>query len=357
LQRASVVKSEKVGDIMRAFILMESASFLVCRLLRPVSIAKLLSLCALAFSSLTWAQSQDTYPNQAIRLIVAFSPGTSSDALARMLSQGLAQELGQPVVVENRPGAGGIVGTEFVASSAPDGYTLTLATTSTMMTSPMLNSNAKYSAEKNFSGVIGLAKSHFIIATRNDPTYPQTLQELVQRLKKGNGSYASSGVATVIHLTASLFIDAAGVTATHVPYPGSGQALTDVAAGHVLFSSETNAATIPLAKSGKIKALAVTSAQRSPAIPEVPTVRESGYPDFVVSSWFGLMAPKGTPAPVLQKLANATRKVMSTPKMIESLQSLAFDPLDLSLGDFDQFIAKEAPFWADTLKRANLKAE
>lgn len=297
------------------------------------------------------------FPQQPLHLVVAFAPGTGSDALSRLLAQSMEISLGQNVIVENRPGGGGILGTDYVARSAPDGYTLTTGTTSTLLTNPLLNPNARYRVEKDFRAVSGLARSAFVIVTANTPQAPKTLPELAARLKAGNTSYASSGMGTIVHLTGERFVRAVGAKSTHIPYKGSAQSLSDVAAGVTLFSAETTAAALPLIRGGKLRALAVTSDNRTSELPDVPTVIEGGYPGFTSYSWFTLMAPAGTPNDVVAKINTAAQTALATPKMLHQLQTLGFEPMQLGPEQTSAFISKESRFWTEFLKKADIHLE
>lgn len=318
-----------------------------------------LAASALALTStFGFAHAAEGFPDRPVKIVVAFAPGTGSDALARFLASGMQTVIpGSSFIVDNRAGGGGIVGTDSVAKSAPDGYTLTLGTTSTLVTNPLLNRNAKYSVDKNFEPIAGLARAAFVIVTANRPESPKTVAELVRELKSKESVYASSGAGTITHLASELFIREAGVKATHVPYKGSGQALTDVAAGHVLFASDTLAAALPLIRGGRLRALAVTSAERVASLPEVPTVKESGYPNAKIHAWWGLLAPAGTPPAVTKKLSDAALNAMATPEMREKLKALELEPMGLGPAPFASFIQQEAPFWSDFIRRANIRIE
>jgi len=328
----------------------------LCTLLGTVLALALVSPAALSANAADTSAALD-FPNQPVKLVVAFAPGTGSDALSRMLAEAMAGPLGQAIVVENRPGGGGIVGTDHVARSAPDGYTMTMGTTSTLITNPYLNPAARYTVQKDFKPVTGLARTNFVIVTANTPEAPKTLSGLVDRLKAGNANYASSGMGTIVHLTGERFVRAAGAKATHIPYKGSAQSVSDVAAGVTLFTAETMAAALPLVRGGKLRALAVTSAERTQALPNVPTVIESGYPDFAVYSWFGLMVPAGTPDAIVQKLDEAARTAMKSPAMARRLETLGFESLATPSAEFAAFIEQEIPAWTNFLKSAGIKLE
>jgi tripartite-type tricarboxylate transporter receptor subunit TctC len=312
------------------------------------------SLLAAAFATLlTCAPAvAQTFPDKPVKIVVAFAPGTGSDVLARLVANGMTPILGQSVIVDNRPGGGGIVGTESVARSAADGYTVTLGTTSTLVTNPALNPNVKYSVERDFAPVAGLGKAWYVLVTANTPEAPKTLAELVTRLKAQPGTFGSAGQGTITHLASEMFLHHLGIAnATHVPYKGSSQALTDVTGGQVLFASDTLAAALPLIRGGKLRALMVTAPERVATLPDVPTSKELGYPDLRAHAWLVLMAPAGTPQPVVARLSDAAIKAMKAPEMQDKLKAQELEPLILG-----EFIRSEAPYWNDFIKRTGMKA-
>lgn len=313
---------------------------------------------ALALGSGSAAKAQADFPSHPIRLVVPFSTGTGSDTLARIVSVGMGSALGQPVVVENRGGAGGISGTDHVARSAPDGYTLVMGTTSTLITNPALNPVVKYDVDKDLLPVAGLGRTYFVIVTANKPDAPKTLAELIARLQAGHGTFASSGVGTITQLASEALLLRARVKATHVPYKGSSQALSDVASGQTLFASDTLAAALPLIRSGLLRPLAVTSAERIEALRDVPAVSETpGLQGFVVDSWWGLMAPAGTPPPVVKKLGDAALSALAEPATRSRFAALELEPLALPAAQFGDYVRKQTPFWVDFIKKAGIKLE
>jgi len=313
-----------------------------------------LSMMVASVPSIAWATD---YPNKPIRLIVSFGPGSSVDLTARLIAQPLQEELKQTVIVENKAGASGLIGTDYVASSAPDGYTIVIGTPSNMVLAPLTNAAARYDVSK-FSGVGGVTSYYFVISTANKPNTPSTLQALTSTLRTGSGSYGATGDGTVVYLTGVRYMQAAGVTATPVHYQGSGAVLTDVAAGHVLFATETVAATLPLINGGMMRGLAVTSANRLDTLPNVPTVAEAGIPNFEVQSWSGLWAPKGTPQPVLDKLNAALNKVLASENIRERLRSMGLEPAPpLSATAFDSFVVKESQGWVDAYRNSQVSSK
>lgn len=312
---------------------------------------------ALGLAMATPARAQPRFPRQPVRLIVPFSPGTGSDTVARLVANAMKDTLGQPFIVENRGGAGGITGTEQGARLPADGHALTLGTTSTLIVNPALNPMAQYRFDRDFTPVAGLARTYFAIVTANTAEAPKTLQELVQRLKAQDGTYGSSGVGTITHLASELFVHRAGVEAIHVPYRGSGQALTDVVGGQVLFASDTLAAALPLIHSGGLRALAVTSAERVPSLPDVPTAMESGFPDLLVDAWFGLVAPSGTPPEAIGTLSDKILAALRTPDMQGRFRTLELEPLAMPPEAFADFVHTNTAFWVDFIKQADIKVE
>ena len=310
---------------------------------------------ALAFAALMFPAAAQ-FPDKPVKIVVAFAPGTGSDVLARLVANGMGPFLGGSVIVDNRPGGGGIVGTESVARAPADGYTLTLGTTSTLVTNPALNPEVKYSVDKDFAPVAGLGKAWYVIVTANTPEAPKTFQELVARLKAQPSSFGSAGQGTITHLASEMFLHRMGIKdAQHIPYKGSSQALTDVTGGQILFASDTVAAALPLIRGAKLRPLAVTAPERLATLPDVPTTKELGYPDLRAHAWLVLMAPAGTPAPVVAKLSDSAIKAMNTPEMREKLKAQELEPMIMDPKALGEFIRGEAPYWSNFIKNTGLK--
>jgi tripartite-type tricarboxylate transporter receptor subunit TctC len=297
------------------------------------------------------------FPDKPVKIVVAFAPGTGSDVLARLVAHGMGPIIGGTVIVDNRPGGGGIVGTESVARSPADGYTVALGTTSTLVTNPALNPNVKYSVEKDFVPVAGLGKAWYVIVTANTPESPKTFQELVARLKAQPASFGSAGQGTITHLASEMFLHRMGIkNAQHIPYKGSSQSMTDVSGGQVLFASDTVAAALPLIRGGKLRALAVTAPERVATLPDVPTTKELGYADLRAHAWLVLMAPVGTPAPVVAKLGDSAIKAMQAPEMKDKLKAQELEPMVMDGKALGEFIKAEQPYWSNFIKQSGIKA-
>lgn len=298
-----------------------------------------------------------SWPAKPLRLIVPFTPGGSQDVLGRLFAQKIGDVLGQPVVVENKPGAGGLLATQEAARSAPDGYTLFLSTGAQMAIEPALNSKAGYDPLKSFVQVIHLADAPLVLLAT--PSLPaQTLKELIalSKAKKGTINTASTGNGTYTHLTLELFKQASGADLTHVPYKGASPAFNDMLGGAVQTMFTTTASAQPYTSTNRLRALAVTGAQRSPMMPDVPTFAEAGVP-LDVSVWVGISVPAGTPAPIVSRLNAEFNKVLEAPDVKARLAQLGVDPVGGSSAAFTQFVKGDAERWARIVKTANIKIE
>ena len=298
------------------------------------------------------------FPERPVKIVVAFAPGTGSDVMARLVANDMGPLMGGTAIVDNRPGGGGIVGTESVARSPADGYTITLGTTSTLVTNPALNPIVKYSVEKDFTPVAGLSKAWYILVVANTPDAPKDFKELVARLKSGPSNFGSSGQGTITHLASEIFLYRMGIrNSQHIPYKGSSQSMTDVAGGQVLFVSDTVAAALPLVRGGRLRPIFVTSPERLATLPDVPTTKELGFEDLRAHAWLVLMAPTGTPAPVVAKLSDAAMKAMRTDSMREKLKAQELEPMVMDAKQLGDFIRAEAPYWNDFIKKSGIKVE
>ena len=300
-----------------------------------------------------WA---DPYPSKPITLVVTQGPGSGSDVTARLLAGYLGPILGQTVVVENRAGASGILGHQSVARAAPDGYTLLFTSTAGLFVVPVMNPNAKYSLA-DFTPVAPVMRAPFAVLVANTPTAPKTLAELLASLRAKPQSFASAGVGTMTHLGTELVLRKAGVQATHVPYKGSGAALTDLMGGQVLFATDSLTASMAHIKSGKLRALATTDTAREGSLPDVPTLAEAGITGVQVAAIGGLFAPKGTPQDIIDKIAAATAKVLATPEVAQRLAAVETDPLRISMPAFVNLLRREADSWSPLVQQLGLKQE
>ena len=301
-------------------------------------------------------QAQD-YPVRTVKVIVPFSPGGAVDGPMRVIAQELSKRMGQQVVVENKPGAGATIGTEQVARAAPDGYTLLLAS-QTNAISATLYTRLAYDPIEDFAPISLIGREPGVLVV--NPSLPvNSVQELIAYAKTNPGklNFASSGNGTSIHLSAELFKAMAGVQITHVPYKGSAPALQDLVGGQVQLMFDNLPSSLALIKAGKLKALAVTSKERAAALPDVPTIAESGLPGFEASSWFGLLAPAGTPQPIIAKLNAEIAKWLATPEAKEKMLGQGANAAGGTPEDFVQFIAAETAKWQKVVKESGAKVD
>ncbi|MYN13378.1 tripartite tricarboxylate transporter substrate binding protein [Pusillimonas sp. TS35] len=290
------------------------------------------------------------YPEQPIRLVVGFSAGGTTDVSARIIGKELGDALGQPVVVENRPGAGSNIAAEQVARAKPDGYTLYMvAVTSTI--NQTLYKNLRFDIQKDFDPVALAVKVPNVLVV--NPKVPaKSVKELVDYAKANPGkmNFASSGSGTSIHMAGELFKQLAGVDVVHIPYKGSSPAVTDLLGGQVDFMFDNMPSAWPHVEAGKLRALAVTTAERSETAPNLPTMKESGFPTFDVSSWFGVLAPAGTPKDIVEKLNVAIREALKKPEVKKQLAQLGAVPADTTPEQFGAFIKSEVETWGKVVK-------
>jgi tripartite-type tricarboxylate transporter receptor subunit TctC len=303
------------------------------------------------------AQATD-YPNRLITLIVPYAPGGGNDVLARGVAEPMSKALGQQIVIENHGGAGGSLGTRQVAKSAPDGYTLGLGGTGTLAVDPTLYPNVGYDPRKDFAPVGLIATGPLIILV--NPSLPaHNVQELIALAKKQPGklNYASAGKGSGIHLGTVLFAEKAGIDITHIPYKGSGPALTDLLGNHVSIYFSSLPPAIGLVKEGKLRALGVTSLKRSPIFPDVPTVAEQGLPGFEAVLHYGIVAPAGTPRPIVDKLNAALRKALASEEVHKRIATEGAEPLPTTPEEYAADIDREETKWSALVKKAGAKAE
>jgi tripartite-type tricarboxylate transporter receptor subunit TctC len=298
------------------------------------------------------------FPEKPVRFVVGFTPGGPSDILARALGHKLAQGWGQQVVIENRPGAGGNLAAESVARSAPDGYTWLLGNNSVLATNQSLYRNLGYDPVKDFAPVALVAIQPNILVV--NPGVPaNSVKELIAlaKAKPGQLNYASSGSGAAAHLAGELFKSMTGVAMVHVPYKGAQPALTDVIAGQAQLMFATSASVIPYIKAGRLRALAVTTTQRSLALPDLPTVAEAGVPGFEAITWHGVVVPSATPAPLVARLNRDIVHILRMPDLRERLESLGAEVAAGTPRDFADYIAREIPKWTKVVKDSGARAE
>jgi tripartite-type tricarboxylate transporter receptor subunit TctC len=303
------------------------------------------------------AQAQDAYPSKPVRLILPFPPGGGTDILGRLVAERLSARLGQPVVTENRGGAGGNLGAEAAAHSAPDGYTLLLAAP-TLAISPSLYAKLSYDPLKDLAPISLVATVPNVMITH--PSVPaSTLQEFIAlaKAKPGEMNFGSGGSGTSNHLGGELFNIVAGVKLVHVPYKGVNLAMNDAMAGNIQLVLIGIPAAAPHIKAGKLRALAVLAPQRSAALPEVPTAAEAGLPDLDVTTWYGLLAPAATPPPIIARLNAEIVRTMREPELNERLAAMAVDPVTSTPEEFAVYIRQEAAKWGEVVRKAGLRAD
>jgi len=313
---------------------------------------------AIALASLAGMAQAQAWPSKPIKWVVPFAPGGTTDILARTVGEKLAVALGQPVIIENKPGAGGGVGAEFTAKSAPDGYTIMGGTISTHAINASLYKSLPYDPVKDFVAITLIARVPNMLVI--NPSVPaKDVKELIALLKANPGKYsfASSGNGTSQHLSGELFKSMSGTDMQHIPYKGSPPALQDVVGGQVAMTFDNITTALPLAKAGKLRALAVTTAKRSSVAPDVPTLAESGLPGFEVGSWQGVFAPAGTPPEIVKRLNAEIVKALNMPDVREKLSGLGAEIVADSPEEFSALVKAEVAKWADVVKKSGAKVD
>jgi len=312
---------------------------------------------ALGGFCLSPSYAQDNYPDRPITLIVPFSPGGVADIAARVLANSLAPVLGQTAIVENKPGADGDVGAGYVAAARPDGYTLLVGPTSTNAINPVLHKNLRFDARKDFVAIANLATVPNVLVLGPGQLKANTVTELVAGLKQGDYSFASGGVGGSQHLSGELFKSMTHTKILHVPYKGGNAPMADLLTGRVDMMFCNLPVCLPYIQKGQLKALGVTGKQRSPLLPDVPTIDEAGVPGYEVEGWFGLFAPTGTPAQIVAKLNKATVEIMNAPKTRELLEQQGATPSQDDATQFGAYVRAEQQRWPKVIEDAHVTVD
>lgn len=318
---------------------------------------KALACVALAAATLCGTAHAQTYPTKPVTIVVPFSPGGATDIMSRLLAERLNKRLGQPVVVENKPGAGTMIASDYVAKAPADGYTLLVAASS-LGIAPSLYKKVNYDPIKDFAPISQVASVVHVLVVH--PSIPaKNVGELVTWLKANptKANYGSVGAGTSTHLESELFNSVAGVKMAHIPYKGSAPALTDLVGGQLQVMFDAYASSGPFIKDGRVRLLAVTTAQRSKLLPDTPTVSESGLPGYEAMPWLGLVAPAGTPAPVVNRLYTELNDILKEPEVQERFRSLGLDIIGSKPEDFSAFLKKDIVKWAQVIKESGAKVD
>jgi tripartite-type tricarboxylate transporter receptor subunit TctC len=317
----------------------------------PFAAAAALSLTA----PLALAQN---YPARPLTLVVPFAAGGNTDIIARLVADGLGKKLGQPVVIDNRGGAGGNIGAAFVATAKPDGYTLLMGYNGTNAINPSLYRKLSWDPVRSFDPISLVARVNNVVIV--NPDLPvKTLPELVAHAKAhpAKVNYGSAGPGSIFHLAAEMLEQQTGVSMTHVPYKGAAPALTDLMAGQTQVMFSTIPTALPFIKSGRLRAIAVTGAQRSPLFPQLPTAVEAGMKDMVVDSWFGIFAPKGLPAPILGKLNQSVLDVLADPAVVRSLKEQGAEPTGSTPAELSTLLSRDLKDWQAVVTKAQVSLD
>ena len=302
--------------------------------------------------------SAQAWPSRAVRIVVPFGPGGSADFVGRLLGQRLTETLGQPVIVENRPGAGAMLGNEVVAKSPPDGYTLTIGTLGPFAVNQSLFRKVPYDSQRDFAPItLTGASSHVLVVHPAMPVKSMTDLIALAKQRPGQMTFASSGIGNATHLTGELFKSMAGLDVVHVPYKGGGAAVADLIGGHVAFSFASMPSAMPHVRAGRLRALAVAPAQRVSTAPELPTVAESGLPGFSSEDWQGVLAPAKTPQDIVMRLNGEIHKVLGAPEVREKLDAQGFQVRLSTPQQFADLIRSESAKWAKIVKEANIRID
>jgi len=300
----------------------------------------------------------DSYPTHPVRIVVAYPPGGSTDTAARLLADRLGKALGQTFVVENRPGAGGTIGAASVAQSKPDGYTLLFAASPELSIARITTKDLQYDAGKDFAPISLVGQVPFVLVANKDFP-PNTVRELIAYAKANPGkvNFSSFGNNTSNHLSGELFNLRAGISMTHVPYRGSSPSLADLMGGQVQVTFDTITAVLPLIQGDKVKALGVATSERSPLVPDLPTISEGGVPGFTGGTWFGLLAPAGTSPEIVDKLSKTTSGILKSPEIEKEFATRGIQPSPTTPAEFQAFLTGEIAKWTDVAAKIGIQAK
>ena len=314
---------------------------------------KTLAAAALLASGMGSALAQGAFPDKPLTMIVPFSAGGTTDILARIVGQALGQELGQSIIIENKPGAGGNIGAQQAARSKADGYTLFMGTVGTHAINQTLYKKLPYDPVKDFAPLSRVATVPNLLVAHPSRPY-KTVQELIDFAKKNPGevTYGSPGSGASPHVSGALFQSMTGAEITHIPYKGSAPAVSDLLGNQIAIMFDNMPSAIQHVRSGKLRPIAVTTAKRSPELPDVPTIAEAGVPGYEATSWFGLWAPAATPAPVLEKLHSSLAKVLKDPVVVKKIADQGGDVVIDTPAQFEAFIKTEAAKWGKVVKES-----
>lgn len=309
-------------------------------------------------STIKLAYAQTAFPSQPIQIVVGFPPGGSADNAARVVGDGLGKELGQPVIVVNKPGAGTNIAAQFVSKAPADGYTLLFGGTSLVYSPGLLYPSMKVNLATDFSSIGGVVSSPLLLVVRQDSPYHDIKQLMsAAKAKPGDINYGSTGSGVSPQIAMEMLNARAGVKMTHVPYKGTAPMLTAILAGDVDVAFDVASSSVPMVQAGKMRALAVSSTTRLKFLPQVPTAEEAGYSGFDVTAWYGLSAPKGTPAAVVQKINVALQKVLANREVQSTLAKTGNDVMPGSSKDYQSFLSSEHQKWTTAVKQLGIKLD
>jgi tripartite-type tricarboxylate transporter receptor subunit TctC len=306
-----------------------------------MKLATVIACCALAMAGSVPSFGQEAYPTKPIRLVVGFTPGTATDLVARQIAEGIKKNAGWTIIVDNKPGQGGSIGARELVRSAADGYTLLVTANGPLITNPNLYSNIEYDTLRDFTPIGQIATLPYVMVVNASRPY-KSVQDVVAAARKDPGklNFSSSGVGTTSHLISAMFTKSNGVTATHVPYKGSAESMTGILEGSIDYTFDTSVATTPLVQGGQLRALAVASKQRLPALPDVPTLTEVGTP-VDMGAWLAVMAPRGMPDDLVQQWGRELQKVVTSPDQKERLAQVGASAEWVPSADFTKFLQRE----------------